>query len=102
MKYLIETAEIRNRENERDETIYQGPFTFNVCRMYVRFLRVRFQCPRPAKKNVCAMGKSVAAESLAVFVAVRLTRFRSQTRGPSTTRFLLIYAYARRQQATYS
>lgn len=36
-----------------DETIYQGPFTFNVCTMYVRFLRVRFQCPRSAKKNVC-------------------------------------------------
>lgn len=52
--------------------------------------------------RMSAMGKSVAAESLAVFVAVRLTRFRSQTRGPSTTRFLLVYAYARRQQATYS
>lgn len=37
MKYSIERAEIRNHENERDryyqvidETIYRGPFAFNV------------------------------------------------------------------------
>lgn len=105
MKYSIERAEIRNHENERDryyqvidETIYRGPFAFNVralspCSLSMSTTSEEERLPRASLSR---------PNRLRFLSPVRLTRFRSQTRGPSTTRFLLIYAYACRQQATHS
>lgn len=84
-----ETQIIENIERRQFETICPGLFIF---RTYVHFRRVRFQCSRLARKNVCLGQVSVcvahATQSFPLFVVARVTHASDPwARGPKHAAF---------------